>query len=124
MCVYKITIAEPWDFESPDGQNVIKGKIVKTIDAKSVVFETIYMLEFKGEKGNIFILSTRQMGCNFYHFKKDGYLSVNIGLFLGTNINDKTLEELESESLFVMIGGLEANWWVRLLHQFKFPLTT
>ena len=106
MKIYKVTVAEPWDFEGPDGPNTIKGSIIKILDVNCVVFRTPYRLQFKGKEGDVFILSARNW--SFEHLKKEGEIIVNIGLFLGTNIDNKTSAELKANSMFVMIGSLLA----------------
>jgi hypothetical protein len=35
---YTITIAEPWDFESPDGKNIILGIILSIVNSYLLVF--------------------------------------------------------------------------------------
>lgn len=106
MKAYKITIAEPWDFEGPDGPNTIKGTIIKKVDANCVVFKTPYKLSFEEKSGDMYVLSARNWG--FEELKKEGEVIVNIGLFLGTSVEGKTAEELKANSIFVMIGSLLA----------------
>lgn len=56
---YTISVGEPWDFESQDGQNLIKGNILSKKSNECLVFNCNYDLEFEGIKGNILILRTR-----------------------------------------------------------------
>lgn len=44
--IHTITIAEPWNFESPDGKNIIRGIILSIVNSYLLVFKANYLLNF------------------------------------------------------------------------------
>ncbi|HCC17682.1 MAG TPA: hypothetical protein DEP83_03825 [Porphyromonadaceae bacterium] len=103
---YTITIAEPWDFESPDGKNIIKGIILSIVNSYLLVFKANYLLNFEGISGDVLILSPRFKDENFENIATKE-VDVNGGLFLDNY--SKTYEEskLKENSKFVLIGTLD-----------------
>lgn len=102
---YKITVSEPWDYESVEGKNIITGQILKKVSNQCVVFESSFPLVFGSIEGNLLILFPR-FGEERFNTNLDE-ISVNGGLLL---INfDNSLDEaiLEKNSKFVIIGRLE-----------------
>ena len=79
---YCISVGEPWNFESQDGQNVIKGYIV-----------------------NILILTTRYKESYFSNLTREA-VGVNGGIFL-RKYDEKLCEnELEQNIKFEIIGSI------------------
>lgn len=90
---YFISVGEPWNFESPDGQNIINGRIVKILSATCLIFESNYELDFNKNKGSIFILFPRHLNNDFTDLKNlNTYIVIN-GCFLTKEYNDKLSEE-------------------------------
>jgi hypothetical protein len=102
---YAITIAEPWDFESPDGKNIIRGIILLIVNSCLLVFKANYLLNFDGISGDILILSPRFKDENFENIATKE-VDVNGGLFLA-NYNNNEESELKENSKFVLIGTLD-----------------
>ncbi|WP_026714016.1 hypothetical protein [Flavobacterium daejeonense] len=102
---YIITIAEPWDFESPDGKNIIRGTILSIIDSVFLIFKTNYILNFGGISGDILILSPRFKDDNFNNVTSKK-ISVNGGLFLNDYNTGLEERKLKDNSKFVLIGTL------------------
>lgn len=101
MDKYKISIGEPWDFEGPDGPNLIKGSIIKTLSQTTAIFKSDHILSFKGYTGVFFVLTTRYM--------EDSLIppvTVNGGLLLNNEYGNQTEDELIKNSIFVFIGGI------------------
>lgn len=102
---YTIKIAEPWDFESPDGKNIIRGIILSIVNSYLLVFKANYLLNFEGLSGNILILSPRLKDENFENIETRE-IEVNGGLFFDDY--DKNFEEskLKENCKFVLLGTL------------------
>lgn len=103
---YIISVAEPWDFESPDGQNIISGKIISVKSNQCLIFRSNYNLKFGDVTGDILILFPRHYGFDFSDLE-DKRLAFNGGLLLkeyNENLSEKKLEE---NSKFVIIGSFK-----------------
>ncbi len=105
---YVITIAEPWDFESPDGKNIIRGIILSIINSYLIVFKANYLLDFDGIGGDILILSPRLKDGNFENIATKE-IDVNGGLFLGDYDENFGESKLKENSKFVLIGTLDSR---------------
>lgn len=103
MDKYKILIAEPWDFESPDGLNLIKGSIIKTLSQTTAIFKSDHILSFKGYTGAFFVLKNRFSNQSLM-YPED--VSVNGALLLNNEYESQTEEELIKNSIFVFIGRI------------------
>ena len=102
-----ISVSEPWDFNSPDGENIIKGVILKIISTTCLVFRANYLLDFDGVKGDKFILSPRYLGSNFYDLDNGLKLVTVNGALLMKEYDDSLDEEkLKDNSKFVIIGSI------------------
>ncbi len=104
---YTITIAEPWDFESPDGKNIIKGIILSIVNSYLLVFKANYLLNFHGISGDILILSPRFNNGNFENIATKE-IDVNGGLFLDNYSKSYEESTLKENSKFVLIGTLDS----------------
>jgi hypothetical protein len=104
---YFISVGEPWDFESPDGQNIIRGFVLKIISATCLIFKANYLLNIGGVKGDVLVLTPRDLDGSFYELKNDfDYLTVNGGLLLveyDENYNEKIVKD---NSKFIIVGGV------------------
>jgi len=105
---YSISIGEPWDFTSPDGDNIINCLIIRVLSSKCLLFRANYTLDFDGVSGDILILSPRFNDGNFENIVTEE-IDVNGGLFLGDY--EKKIEEskLKENSKFVLIGSLKGG---------------
>ncbi|MDR2915260.1 MAG: hypothetical protein LBV74_10590 [Tannerella sp.] len=108
-----ILIAEPWDFDSPDGENIIRGKIIKIISAESLIFKSDHKLSFKNYTGDLFVLHPRFKDCDFSKFSNDiikkGLAGINGGIIIEKDIDklsgyDKNT--LDNISIFAFIGNI------------------
>jgi len=107
---YYISVGEPWDFNSPDGENIIRGIILKIISATCLVFRTNYHLDFEGVKGDKLILSPRHVENNFYELDKGSSLiTVNGGLLFKDYDDNLSEEELRNNSKFAIIGSIQKD---------------
>lgn len=104
---YTITIAEPWDFESPDGKNIIKGIILSIVNSYLLVFKANYLLNFDGISGDILILSPRFKDGNFEN-NATKEIDVNGGLLLDNYSKSHEESKLKENSKFVLIGTLDS----------------
>ncbi|KGO92211.1 hypothetical protein [Flavobacterium subsaxonicum] len=111
---YTIIIAEPWDFESPDGKNIIRGIILSIVNKYLIVFKTDYLLNFNGVNGvngvngDILILSPRFKDDNFENITTEE-IDVNGGVFLGNYDESFDESKLKENSKFVLIGSLKGG---------------
>lgn len=104
---YYISVGEPWDFNSPDGQNIINGIIVKILSATCLIFKANYVLDFKGHFGDIFILYPRHSESDFDNLKNEtNYITINGNLLIGDFNESMSEKELKEKSEFVLIGSI------------------
>jgi len=102
---YFISVGEPWDFESPDGQNVIKGNIINIKSNQCIVFKSDHCLNFDDIKGNIIILTPRHQDNDFSELASE--LIVINGSVLLKEYNEKLSEkELQQNAKFEIIGSI------------------
>lgn len=101
---YIISVSEPWDFKSPDGENVIKGEVINKKDDYFIVFKSDYYLEFNGVKSNILILKPR---CYNFSTLGDKIITINVGLLYQQYNEFLSQKELEDKLKFVIIGSIE-----------------
>ncbi len=101
---YIISVAEPWDFECQDGQNIIRGNILSKKSNQCLVFKSNYHLRFGEVEGNIFVLVPRYSGINFSSLG-DEKLSFNGSILLSEYSELLGENELFEKSKFVIIGS-------------------
>lgn len=106
--IYTIKIAEPWDFVSPDGKNIIRGVIISILNSYLLIFKANYILNFDGVSGDILILSPRFKDENFEDIiAKD--IDVNGALFLDDDNDGIKKHRLKENCKFVLIGTIESQ---------------
>lgn len=102
---YFISVGEPWEFESHDGQNIIKGSILSVKSNQCLVFKSNHCLKFGEFEGDILILTPRHNGNDFSNLKSE-LVVVNGSLLLNeynTKLSDK---ELKENAKFEIIGSI------------------
>lgn len=104
---YTITVAEPWDFKSPDGKNIIRGIILSIVNSYLLIFKANYLLNFDGVSGDTLILSPRLKDGNFENITTKE-IDVNGGLFLDDYDGNFEESKLKENSKFVLIGTLDS----------------
>lgn len=104
--MYYLSIGEPWDFKSPDGENIIKGEIIKFIDSNCIIFKANYALQIDDTVGDVIILTTRYANENFDGLEKESHRVTVNGALLSEFDEDMGIEELKLKSKFFIIGGL------------------
>lgn len=62
---YLISVGEPWDFESQEGQNIIRGSLLSIKSNQCLVFRSNYHLKFGETEGDVLILTPRHAGNDF-----------------------------------------------------------
>lgn len=104
---YFISVGEPWDFESPDGQNIINGIIIKILSVTCLVFKANYVLAINGISSNLFVLYPRHAESDFDDLKNGvDYVTIN-GSILPREYNENMDEDfLKENSKFVIIGSI------------------
>jgi len=103
---YYISVGEPWDFTGPDGENIIKGKLLKVLSKDCIIFQSNYEIEIDGVKGDNFVLQSRYNDSNFNTINKEGSWTVGVGILLTNTFNEMNCKELEKNSKYVIIGAL------------------
>lgn len=103
-----ISVAEPWNFESQDGENVIRGSILSIKNNKCLVFKSNYDLYFGEIKGNILILTPRYEGIDFSNLDNER-LVFNGSILLGEYNNQLTESELFGKSKLVIVGSMKTG---------------
>ena len=107
--MYYLSIGDPWDFESPDGKNIINGEVIKFIDSNCIIFKANYTLQIDDTVGDVIILTPRYADENFDGLGKESYrVTVNGGL-LSEFDEDMGIEELKLKSKFFITGGLNVK---------------
>jgi len=106
--IYHISVAEPWDFESPDGKNIINGIILSVVNNSLLIFKSNYTLNFDGITGDILILSPRFEDADFQYLT-DKDIEVNGGLYLYNYANVFEEKNIKEYSKFVIIGTIISN---------------
>lgn len=104
---YFISVGEPWNFDSPDGQNIINGVVIKILSATCLIFKANYILNFKGISSNFFVLYPRHLVNNFDDLTNGtDYITIN-GNILPEEYDEKMDEiYLKERSKFVIIGSI------------------
>lgn len=105
---YFISVGEPWDFESPDGQNIIRGKILSIVSNKCLVFKANHHLKFGETMGNILILTPRYESNDFSDLESE-LIAVNGGIFLKEYHEYLNEKELRDCAKFEIIGSIRKH---------------
>jgi hypothetical protein len=102
---YFISVSEPWDFESLDGNNIIGGNVLAMKNDKYLVFKSNHYLQFGKIKGNILILTPRHNGYDFSNYQNE-IIAFN-GSILLIDYNELLNENVLIEnSQFIIIGSI------------------
>lgn len=102
---YFISVGEPWDFESLDGQNVIKGNILKIKSNQCLIFKSNHFLKFGENSGDTLILTPRHKGNDFSELTND-FVVVNGSLLLKAYNEELSEDELKQNMKFEIIGSI------------------
>lgn len=100
---YKITVSEPWDFESEFGENLILGEVIDYKDINTIIFRSDTTLNFNDRFGDLLMLKPRYVGESL----KDLKGTVNGALLLVEDYENQELDFLEMNSKFVLIGSMD-----------------
>lgn len=102
---YFILVGEPWDFESPDGQNIIKGNILSVKSNQYLVFKANHCLKFDRIESDILILTPRHQGNDFSDLPNE-LVVINGSLLFREYDETLSEKELQENAQFVIIGGI------------------
>ena len=102
---YFISVSEPWDFESKDGQNVIRGNILNIRGNQCLVFKSNHYLKFDDIEGNVLILTPRHQGNDFSELNNE-FVVVNGSILVGEYNEGLSEKDLQSNSKFKIIGSI------------------
>lgn len=101
----KLSISEPWDFEAPQGGNVLEGRILKRLNSKMLIFEATKETCFKGLTSRYWLLSARY---EKQTFESEPYQGTVNGAMLPTlPADDDNLTAIQKSSVFAIIGSLQ-----------------
>lgn len=104
-----ISVGEPWDFTSPDGENIINGNIIKVITNNCLIFRANYILNFGQFTGDLFVLYPRNNESNFDDLQSETCsVTVNGNVLLGSLDDNASEFDLKQNSKFVLIGSLRS----------------
>ena len=104
---YSISVGEPWDFNGPDGQNIIKGVVLKILSATCLIFKANNILNLKGVSGIFFVLYPRHAESNFDDLKNGAdFVTVNGNILLEEYNETMNEDYLKEKSKFVIIGSI------------------
>lgn len=105
-----ISVGEPWDFESSDGPNILKGRIIRVFSPKCVVFEANQPVACKGYEGRIFVLHPRYYNTSFDQSLTG--ITVNGAILTVPWDAISSEEDLEGKVKYAIIGGLIMESWL------------
>jgi len=101
-----ISVSEPWDFDGPNGKNIIKGKIMKIINNDCVIFKSDSDIKIDEVEGNIFVLLSRYFNNHFSSINNEQFWSIGGGILLLDSYEGMDKNQLEQNSKYVIIGSL------------------
>jgi hypothetical protein len=101
-----IRVSEPWDFESLDGKNTIRGNILSQKSNQCIVFHSNHCLRFGEVQNHILILTPRHYGHDFNKLK-DEIVVFNGSILLKEYSEQLNENDLRNNSKFVIIGSFE-----------------
>ena len=104
---YKITVSEPWDYDGPDGPNLINGVVIKELSPSCLIFKSDKELKFNENSGVILLLKSRYEN-KILSIKENYQGIVSAGLILSEDLN-QTIDSLEMQSKYVLIGQLDPS---------------
>jgi len=104
--IFIISVGEPWNFESQDGQNIIKGNIINIRSNQCLVFKSNHYLQFEEIKSNILVLTPRHQGYDFSNFESN-LIFINGGILIRKYDEQLSEEELLTNARFVIIGSVK-----------------
>jgi hypothetical protein len=103
---YNLLIAEPWDFESPDGKNIIKGGIMDLVSKKCIIYKMNCSLTFGETRNDILVLFPRHQNIDFSDLD-DKRLAVNCAILSNEIALTSDENTLAHNSKFVLIASFE-----------------
>lgn len=103
----EIIISEPWDFESADGKNLIKGRIIQKEDSYILV-RSDYILTSHNVSNQIIKIEPRHNASDYKKTYKN--ISVNIGLF---KCDEREINKVQNDENFVFafIGAVKKEYF-------------
>lgn len=102
---YFIKVSDPWNFESLDGENIIRGNIISQRSNQCIVFKSNHCVQVDETKGYILILTPRHYGYDLNKLQ-DGIVVFNASILLKEYNEHLSEDELKKYSKFVIIGSL------------------
>ncbi len=110
---YYISVGEPWDFEGPDGPNIIRGRIEKIISDDCIIFKSDHEIAFGDVKGDIFALFPQHQGHDFFDLAHHS-VTVGGGLLLVSSYDHLSAKDLQRPGIskYVIIGSLYNASWI------------
>lgn len=102
---YFISVGEPWDYESQDGQNLIRGNILSVKSNRCLVFKSNYNLIIGKYQGNVLVLTPRYKDEEISELQNE-LVVVNGSLLLKEYSAELSERELQEYSRFVIIGSI------------------
>jgi hypothetical protein len=103
---YYISVGEPWDYEGPDGSNIIKGEILKIVSKDCIIFKASQPIELDNIRSSIIILRSRHVGIHFTELEENKPWTIGGSLMLSDLYEEMSEKELENNSKYFIIGGL------------------
>jgi hypothetical protein len=86
-----ISVAEPWDFTSPNGDNVISASIVEFDEESGILIaETPYVVKASGARGTRLRLRARHQGDTLSDLLEGDRVPVNVGIIETERSGEKT----------------------------------
>ena len=55
---YRISVGEPWNYDGPNGPNLIHGRIIRELAPDCLIFKSDQELHFGGAKGKNILLKS------------------------------------------------------------------
>ncbi|MDD2256021.1 MAG: hypothetical protein PHQ26_06585 [Bacteroidales bacterium] len=103
---YFVSVGEPWDFESKDGQNIVRGEVLGVKSNQCLIFKANHSLKFDSVESDILILTPRHQGNDFSDLPNE-LVVVNGSLLLKDYDETLNEKELREKAKFVLIGSIK-----------------
>lgn len=105
MCKYNLRVSEPWNFESPNGANLLYGEVICVLNKNCIIFKSDTNLNIGGIDNNLILLKSRiSDSLSLKDGKYHGY--VNGAILLTDDFKGIGEPTLIENSKFVIVGSI------------------
>ena len=103
-----ISIGDPWNYVTPDGQNVIKGRIINTNNKDYVIVKMKYELDVDENKGMFLLAKLRYKNTSFSRISLLKGVNANFEL-MNNDEYRAFIENCYKHKLTALIGSIKVQ---------------